>query len=117
VLHKPSHYKSFPPKVCRLLARKNHGLVSMSADEIAAKAGLAVSTVAKISRLPDWSTVKTSTMEKFAFGCGVNLDNPADQIKFWRRRNASYMKTANPMQRIMYRRILKEISECAPQAR
>jgi DNA-binding Xre family transcriptional regulator len=100
----------FPPILCRLLARKKHGLSAMSMQDIAKRGGLAVSTVSKISMLDSWDSVTLRTIDKFCKGCGIDPMRPRSHLEFFRRRKTVYMQKATPTQRKMFARILSSLA-------
>lgn len=98
-----------PPNVCRLLARKARGLFPKTNAEIARDAGLARSTVHKISKLKRWDTIPLMTIERYIRGTGVN---PLCQWKARRpivHGKANFMRVAKPSQKRMQERILGEM--------
>lgn len=99
-----------PPMLVRVLARKNHGLAPMSNEEIAAKSGISTNTIVRLSTRKNWDDVTVRVMDGFCRACGVNLDAPRRQIEFWKRRGMSYVTRANPRQKMMYARILSELT-------
>jgi hypothetical protein len=68
---------SFPPVVCRLLARKGPKgrQRPMTEDEIAEDSGLPVATVLSLSWLTSWDDVRCSQMLAFSKACGVDFSD------------------------------------------
>ena len=101
----------FPPKLCRLIARRGRGSGSraMSNAEIAEVSGLDRSTITKLSRLNSWATVKVSTMQCFSLACGVSLLRPSRHISFYLRGKLLYQKSGPPAQRRMLDRLQNEL--------
>jgi IclR helix-turn-helix domain len=96
--------------MCRFLARKHRGHAPMTNAEIAAKSGLANSTVARICQLDSWDTLTVWTVRVFSQACGVNLLSPWRQLRFWRRNKLAYLGRGTPKQRLMFARLLSDIT-------
>lgn len=101
------------PKLCRLIARKKNGFAPMTNTEIAAKAGIARSTVAQLSRMDRWDNVTLGTIEAYTGACGINLLQPWRQADFLRRRSLTYMDNASPGQKRMLDRLIKDLRATA----
>lgn len=102
-----------PPMLVRALARQGHGLKPMSNLDIAEASGLSTNTIVRLSRLRTWDDVTVRVLDGFSRACGVNLEAPRRQIEFWRRRALAYMVRANPRQKMMYARIMSELTNGA----
>lgn len=96
-----------PPAACRLLARSRHGWHGLSHQELATKAGLARSTVAKISRRQTWNGLTIDTIERFSTACGVNLISPASAIRIIRSRKMPFLRKSPSAQRRFYISLFK----------
>lgn len=102
-----------PPQRCRLCARKENGSKLMTNDDIAKASGLARSTVAKLSKLKSWNSVKAETIEAFTRGCGIDPLAPS------RRRDGrliaagrlTFIRNSAPSQRRMFDRILNVLGQ------
>lgn len=90
-----------PPWFCRLMATKNNGYKPMSHSDIAKKAGMARSTVIKISRMLKWDGLTVSQIEGFTSACGVNLISPGNRICEFRRSKNIHILKASPDQKKM----------------
>lgn len=101
------------PRLCRLLARKKHGLLPMSNADIALRSGLARSTVNKIGQMQNWDRVTVGVMKRFMAGCGVDPWLLYKQFNYWRRLGLKYLRQSNNMQRRMYDRLLSELTGTA----
>lgn len=64
---------SFPPILCRLLARRN--CKPLTTAEIASKAGLYQFVVETLSQKTSWDEVDVVTMRRFTKVCGVDFDD------------------------------------------
>ncbi len=82
----------FPPFLCRLVARKNHGEELLSERDIAKRSGLARDYVRRLSRLTAWDQVPTKTVQRFSDACGVNLLAPWRHVHWLRRRKTAWLK-------------------------
>lgn len=70
-----------PPKLLRIFAltgSNNRYLRLKTREQIAHDGGLAPSTVAKVSRLSSWDSLRLCTIKAFIKGCGVS---PFDRVK------------------------------------
>lgn len=67
---------TFPPIVCRLLARRtqvNGKAVALTDEEIAAASGLSLTKVRSLSWLTSWDDVSVSELRAFSLACGVDF--------------------------------------------
>ena len=99
----------YPPRLIRLLARKQHGQLPMSAADIALRGGLSVTRVKQISKARSWERIQIRTAQAFISGCGVDPMAIGPHLRYWRRYGLRFMKHAAPMQRQMYSELLDEI--------
>ena len=81
----------------------------MSNDDIAARGGIARSTVAKISKLNRWDSLTLAMVEKFAKGCAFDLDAPHKSIKSMRWGVQSYQDRMSSAQRRMCKRLIEAL--------
>lgn len=95
----------FPPCLCRLLARKNHGHAPLSVRELAEKTGLSKSTIAELSLRRTWSGVSIDTVVKFSQACGVDLFRPRDTVAYLRRSKRAHLKNADAQQKKFFLRL------------
>jgi len=98
----------FPPRACRMLARKGNGrnCRPKSYDEIAREVGVARSTLILILSRPDWGNTGIRTVDAIARACGVDFLNPKRHAKLVRRGKFAHIANANGSQRLMFDRIL-----------
>lgn len=67
---------TFPPLVCRLLAREtmdNGKVRGLSDEEIATRSGLPFNEVRALSWLTSWDDVPVSKLKAFSLACGVDF--------------------------------------------
>ncbi len=96
----------FPPVLCRLLARKKHGLRPMTNCNIAFVSGLSLRTVARLSQLRSWRGVTIDVIQKFSMACGVNLvGNKRYHLRFIRSHMKAVYRNATPIQKKMLDRL------------
>lgn len=103
----------YPPKWCRLVARKNRGRDMMSTRDLARVSGLPRSTVDKITKLDSWKSVEAETIQRFSLACGVNLmdgNNLKRNREFFLKRRWVHLTRADQQQQAMFWRLLKELS-------
>lgn len=79
---------SFPPVVCRLLARDPKAKAKLqrplSDVEIADKTGLRRDQVISLSWLCTWENIPTDVMKKFTKGCGIDFEDYKTMQKHYR---------------------------------
>jgi len=70
-------FRTFPPIVCRLMARTGarKAVRLLEDEEIAETSGLSVSKVRSLSWLCSWDGVPVAEMLAFSKGCGVDFSN------------------------------------------
>lgn len=95
-----------PPKLCRLAAHR--GRLPLSNQDLAIASGLSESTIAAISQLDVWDSVKLSTVDRFTRACGVDLLR-LKELKRFLRAGLAYQDNMSPTQRKMVRRITEDL--------
>ena len=103
----------YPPKWCRLVARKNRGRDMMSTRDLARVSGLPRSTVDKITKLDSWRSVGAETIHRFSLACGVNfLDgtNLKRNREFFLKRRWVHLTRADQQQQQMFWKLLSDLS-------
>lgn len=81
---------TFPPLICRLLARRtlpNGKVAALTDKEIAARAGIPEWEVASYSYYLNWEDVPVRITRQFSRACGVDFDSRDNM-----RRHRSYMR-------------------------
>jgi hypothetical protein len=66
-----AHLNKVPPPL--LLALASSRGRTLSVRELSARSGVPIRTLTRISMMPDWSTVKLSTLSDIARACRVDL--------------------------------------------
>lgn len=94
-----------PPCLCRLLARKKHGLVAMSHRDIAKISGLALTTVVEISFRKSWAGLNVDTIQKFCEACGVNPLEPMRHMRFMKYSKMGHAIKCVTRQRRMFSKL------------
>lgn len=79
----------------RLLARRDHRPLTQS--EVAARAGLSVGCVSKLSRLRSWDGVRIGTMLAFCRACGVDFLRLKRQRYFLLHRRLAHLRQREQM--------------------
>lgn len=97
----------FPPNCCRLVARKKHGTMPMTTEEIAEKSGLSVGAVSEISRRKNWNGMRIEVIVAFSEACGVNLLKPERHIRYMRNRKMAHLSNGTHDQRKLFGTLLK----------
>lgn len=85
---------TFPPSLCRLLARS--GGVGLTDKELAQRAGWSVQKVISIGALPSWESVSVGDMAKFMAACGIYPSN----IRHHRRYLKRTLRSKTPLARL-----------------
>lgn len=84
--------RTFPPLVCRLLARRlleNGKVRAMTDVELADASGLSTSEVRSLSWKTSWDDVPVDTLQRFSLACGVDFTS-RDSM----RAHRSYIKNS-----------------------
>lgn len=81
----------------------------MTNKEIARRACLSQSTIEHISRMLTWKRVPVGTLDRFAYGCGVNPLYTRDVRRRLRDSKKVFMRNATPRQRQMLDRLMKAL--------
>jgi len=89
------------------MARSHHGWRGLSHAALAERAGLARSTVAKISKRRTWAGLTIEVIDRFAFACGVDVLHPREAARLIRSRKKPFLAKAPPAQRRFYLRLFK----------
>lgn len=103
----------YPPKWCRLVARKNRGRDMMSTRDLARVSGLPRSTVDKVSKQDSWKSVGAATIQRFSLACGVNFmdgNNLKHNREFFRKRRWVHLTRADQQQQAMFWRLFDDLS-------
>ena len=82
---------SFPPVLCRVVARQGHGNRPMTIRQIAERSGLPKSTVAELSRKRTFADVPLRVIQAFCDGCGVNHFRLKEHRAFLRNAKWGYV--------------------------
>lgn len=89
--------ENFPPILCRLLARENHGghPAPMTDEAIASRSGLTIYRVNAISNSLSWADVELHAMRQFLIACELDFCD-AKQMKrltmYMRRGRLAYLR-------------------------
>lgn len=96
----------FPPCLCRVIARDEHGR-PLTSHEIAERGGISRTQVDRIARLTTWATVPIGTADKYLYGSRINPFQLRRHVQFAKRvrdsarpriirgRNAAYFRRLN----------------------
>jgi hypothetical protein len=101
------HLNKIPPFVCRLYARRKHGLESASVRDIAARSGLSRSYVAILCHRRTWKGVSVDAADRFAAACGVDFMTPWKVADHFRKAKQSFLFRAHPVQRRLFMKLLQ----------
>lgn len=108
-------FNRIPPALCALWARKNHGLKSKTLEDISQDSGMSLPRVKQIGKLMEWNSLPARTIHAFSWlGCGVNLERPSNHVRFFRRREAAYLRNCSASQRKRLLDIMRRIEEHHP---
>lgn len=113
-----SKLNSFPPRLCRLVARKGLRTESkpMTVDDLVERTGFCRDFVIRIGGMMNWDSLKLSEIKKFSEACGVDFSRLNSQRRFIKRyflrgKNHHYLKNSSPAQRKMIAGILKSLKQ------
>ncbi len=102
-----------PPFICRLVARTDHGRRGLTHKEIATRAGLACSTVKRLSTATTWKGISVGTAEAFSAACGVNHLEAKRHKEWLRVGDWMHVSRATGAQRMLYMRLKRIMVEHA----
>lgn len=108
----PAHLNRLPPFLCAAIAKGRNP--PLSPREIAAKAGIPLRTVERISGKVMWDSVKIGVAHRFALACGVDLLRPNRTLNYLRtttRQAAVPLPHLNKRQRRVLHEAMARIRE------
>lgn len=104
---------TFPPLVCRLLARRitrAGGVEAKPAEDISKDSGLRLGEVNSLSWHTSWDDVPVKLVRRFALGCGVDFtsrDSMRLQSGYLRRRPSFKYLKKSPLWSSVYEPLIK----------